>query len=58
MAIPVESYVIDDASWRKLYGLDPGGAVVVRPDGFISWRSRTEPNPENVIDALARSVGR
>jgi hypothetical protein len=28
-----------DATWRQRYGITNGGAVVVRPDGFIAWRS-------------------
>ena len=26
-------------SWRTSYGIDPDGAVLVRPDGHIAWRS-------------------
>lgn len=27
--------------WLGLYGIDPEGAVLVRPDGFVAWRART-----------------
>jgi putative polyketide hydroxylase len=27
------------ANWRRLYEVGPDGAVLVRPDGFIAWRS-------------------
>ena len=27
-----------DGSWRSLYGLEAGGAVLVRPDGHVAWR--------------------
>jgi putative polyketide hydroxylase len=30
----------EDASFAELYGLDAGGAVLVRPDGHVAWRSR------------------
>ena len=26
-------------SWRTSYGIDTDGAVLVRPDGHIAWRS-------------------
>ncbi|WP_326536016.1 FAD-dependent monooxygenase [Pseudorhodoferax sp.] len=29
-----------DASWRDAYGLAEDGAVLVRPDGHVAWRSR------------------
>lgn len=28
-----------DVSWHTAYGVKPDGAVLVRPDGFIGWRS-------------------
>ncbi|MBL6617928.1 MAG: FAD-dependent monooxygenase [Reyranella sp.] len=28
-----------DDGWRKTYGLDEQGAVLVRPDGYVAWRS-------------------
>ncbi len=42
------------------YGLSPQGAVLVRPDGHVGWRSRqawTEPGP-TLERALARLLGR
>ncbi|MDB5818190.1 MAG: 2-polyprenyl-6-methoxyphenol hydroxylase [Rhizobacter sp.] len=29
-----------DVDWLDVYGLDAGGAVLVRPDGHVAWRSR------------------
>jgi hypothetical protein len=29
--------------FRSSYGLRPGGAALIRPDGFIAWRSSVEP---------------
>jgi 2-polyprenyl-6-methoxyphenol hydroxylase-like FAD-dependent oxidoreductase len=26
--------------WSAAYGLDPDGAVLIRPDGFVAWRRR------------------
>ena len=28
-----------DERWRETYGIDDGGAVLVRPDGYVGWRS-------------------
>jgi hypothetical protein len=33
-----EIQVISD-DWRSAYGIDADGAVLVRPDGYIAWRS-------------------
>lgn len=30
-----------EASWLDAYGLDEDGAVLVRPDGHVAWRSRS-----------------
>ncbi|MCF2531063.1 FAD-dependent oxidoreductase [Yinghuangia soli] len=29
----------EDADWADVHGVHPGGAVLVRPDGFVAWRS-------------------
>jgi putative polyketide hydroxylase len=29
----------DEETWRELYGIDEAGAVLVRPDGHVGWRS-------------------
>ena len=42
-------------SFAKMYGLSPTGAVLVRPDGFVGWRTMSAPNePES---ALAQVLG-
>ncbi|WHZ25809.1 MAG: Polyketide hydroxylase WhiE VIII [Nitrospira sp.] len=42
--------------WPGAYDIDEDGAVLVRPDGFVAWRSRNGPaEPERVLnDVLAR----
>ncbi|MFJ9737685.1 FAD-dependent oxidoreductase [Streptomyces sp. NPDC101166] len=35
----------DGADWRTHHGTKPGGAVLVRPDGFVAWRE-TGPAPD------------
>ena len=33
-------------AWRAKAGLEPDGALLVRPDGFVAWRGRTaDPDP-------------
>lgn len=46
--IPIESYNIGDSEfakfknqWLNLYEIEKDGAVLVRPDGFVAWRSRS-----------------
>jgi putative polyketide hydroxylase len=33
-------------SWMKLYGVADGGAVLVRPDGMVAWRSASGPSAD------------
>jgi hypothetical protein len=37
-----------NGSWLDVYGLDESGAVLVRPDGYVAWRSRS-----GAVDSLA-----
>jgi putative polyketide hydroxylase len=30
-----------DDAWLSAYGIEPDGAVLVRPDGYVAWRSKT-----------------
>lgn len=47
-------------SWHRAYGVDADGAVLVRPDGYVAWRSRSgEANPQSVLRAaMDRMLGR
>ena len=49
-----------DAGWAAQLGIDPEGAVLVRPDQHVAWRSRGGvPDPAATLrDALTRIVGR
>jgi 2-polyprenyl-6-methoxyphenol hydroxylase-like FAD-dependent oxidoreductase len=49
-----------DGEWHHAYGVDADGAVLVRPDGHVAWRSRSgASNPEDVLrNALDRLFGR
>jgi hypothetical protein len=35
----MSAYVIAEPAWAARYGVGPDGAVVVRPDGYVAWRS-------------------
>jgi putative polyketide hydroxylase len=56
MSIPLTSYRVGngpdaeltpegDTDWSAAHGTTPTGAVLVRPDGFVAWRS-SEPVPD------------
>jgi putative polyketide hydroxylase len=49
-----------DGGWMEAYGVQEGGAVLVRPDGFVAWRCQSSPpNPALALDdALQRMLGR
>ncbi|HEY4177756.1 MAG TPA: FAD-dependent monooxygenase [Kofleriaceae bacterium] len=42
-----------DAKTLAALGLSPGGAALVRPDGYIAWRSPTFASPSALADAIA-----
>jgi len=33
--------VDEESSWLQAFAVEPDGAVLIRPDGYVSWRSRT-----------------
>ena len=37
--IPLDVRIIGAAAWHGLYGVEQGGVVLVRPDGYVAWRS-------------------
>lgn len=49
-----------EGNWHAAYGIDAGGAVLVRPDGYVAWRSRSgAANPEAALRAaFERLLGR
>ena len=49
----------EDGTWAQLYGIGPDGAVLVRPDGQVAWRSAgsgAEPQAE-LIRVLRAVLG-
>ncbi|MFJ4536819.1 FAD-dependent oxidoreductase [Streptomyces tibetensis] len=64
LSLPLRSYRVGTAAqadlvteeatdWAERHGTGPGGAVLVRPDGFVLWRS---PGPEAEAEAVLREV--
>jgi hypothetical protein len=39
-ALPLKAWRIDEDAFASAYELDASGAVLVRPDGHVGWRSR------------------
>ena len=61
MTVGPDADLADPADrWGELYGVGPEGAVLVRPDGHVAWRSAaasSDPGAE-IGRALARACGR
>ncbi|MFG2518136.1 FAD-dependent oxidoreductase [Streptomyces sp. NPDC048527] len=66
LSVPLDSYRIGsgpdaevspagDVDWAEVHGIAPGGAVLVRPDGFVAWRSEgpSQAPGKELRDALA-----
>jgi hypothetical protein len=48
IGLPLKTFTIGnggvedpDGKWPAAYEIDHDGAVLVRPDGYVAWRSRT-----------------
>ena len=40
----IASHPLGGREWAEAYGVDEDGAVLVRPDGYVGWRSATSTN--------------
>jgi len=46
-----------DADWARVHGTDSGGAVLVRPDGFVAWRAPScDTDPERTLAGVLDTV--
>ena len=52
------SHVVDAEGVADAYGLSAGGAALVRPDGFIAWRSRGPADRDELSRAVATALAR
>ncbi|MCW2881641.1 MAG: PheA/TfdB family FAD-binding monooxygenase [Sphaerisporangium sp.] len=52
-------YASVDGDWAAAFGVSPRGAILVRPDAFVAWRSAdSQPEPEKVLaDVLGQVAG-
>jgi 2-polyprenyl-6-methoxyphenol hydroxylase-like FAD-dependent oxidoreductase len=56
--VPLSAHAVAAAGWHTLYGLGAGGVVLVRPDGYVAWRSSTPPKtPDLLASALRTGAG-
>jgi putative polyketide hydroxylase len=62
---PDGTVVAADGAFESAYGLEPDGAVIVRPDGVVAWKSpqssenESAENAEQAVEgAMARLLGR
>lgn len=47
----------DPAAFAELAGTEPDGALLVRPDGFIAWRSRRLPaDPDGTLRSVVHTL--
>lgn len=68
LAVPLDAYRIGDGAeddlapepgtdFAALHGIGPDGAVLVRPDGFVAWRSTgAADDPERELAKALRTV--
>ncbi len=50
-------FVECEDSWETLYDVTPQGAVLIRPDGFVAWRTKEgEPNPNLILKQVMTSI--
>ncbi len=54
MGIPLDVHVIEASDWHDVYGVERGGVVLVRPDGYVAWRSIEPPRETNELAAALR----
>lgn len=64
--LPLDAYrvgstgdLIDsEGTWASLYGVTPAGAVLIRPDGFVAWRTeRAAEDEQQAGEALEKVLG-
>ncbi|MCH5583521.1 FAD-dependent monooxygenase [Shimazuella sp. AN120528] len=49
--------VVTDNKWQEAYGVSSEGAVLIRPDGFVAWRSKEEvENKEETLKSVFHQI--
>lgn len=51
-------YADTEDTFKERYGVSEGGAVLVRPDGFVAWRSQAGPEGDvaQTVTGLLRQI--
>jgi putative polyketide hydroxylase len=52
LGVEVDFRRIDTDRFQEAYGLTGGGTTLVRPDGFVAWRSGGEDSADALTDVL------
>jgi hypothetical protein len=46
-----------EGEWTSAYGIEADGAVLVRPDGHVAWRSRSgAARPKRELESALRTI--
>jgi len=65
LGVPINVYGIGsqgdcveyEDSWEALYDVNSQGAVLIRPDGFVAWRTKEgESNPHLILKQVMTSI--
>jgi putative polyketide hydroxylase len=62
LGVPIDRYRIgapglrDAGGFADAYGLGADGAILVRPDGHVAWRSATGPAIDTALRAAIRQI--
>ncbi len=65
LAIPIDAFTVGPAGdlddpdnrWCQTYGTEPDGAVLVRPDGHVAWRTPSlTPDPHTTLTTTLRTL--
>jgi putative polyketide hydroxylase len=66
LQVPISTYLVGGpgltdpaAAFLAQYEINPDGAVLIRPDGYIAWRSTSGPTDDaSLVSVLAQILGR
>lgn len=57
--IPLDIHIIEAAGWHRLFGVETGGVVLVRPDGYVASRTTEPSSPSpDLVASLCTAAGR